>query len=96
MDAPGDDQQQEGLDLHAQVDKAMGVIAPAALEGPALVTGWCVVVEAIDQQGHPQLVVLGRAEQPYWRSLGMLTAAHDQIRGDAAYSEWNGDEESSS
>lgn len=45
----------------------------------ALLTGWVIVAEWIDENGDPSLTAFARERMPYWRIDALLDAASDEI-----------------
>lgn len=48
----------------------------------ALLTGWVVIAEWIDDQGDPDLTAFAREGMPYWRINALLEAAPMEIMYD--------------
>lgn len=45
----------------------------------AILTGWVVVAEWVDENGEPAMSAYAREGMPYWRIDGLLSAAPDQF-----------------
>lgn len=45
----------------------------------AILTGWVLIAEWIDENGNPAMSAHAREGMPYWRIDGLLSAAPDQF-----------------
>lgn len=45
----------------------------------AILTGWVLIAEWIDEDGEPSMSAYAREGMPYWRIDGLLSAAPDQF-----------------
>lgn len=51
-------------------------------EGAALITGWVLVAEIMDDEGVPDLASFAAEGMPYWKINGLLDAAPDVMAYD--------------
>lgn len=45
----------------------------------AILTGWVVIAEWVNEDGEPAMSAYAREGMPYWRIDGLLSAAPDQF-----------------
>lgn len=71
------------MDIGEALTGAVSSCLAAEGEGPApMVTGWCLVVETIDDDGETWLHKYAMPGQKSWRGLGMMRAYTADLEAD--------------
>jgi hypothetical protein len=80
MDEPDVDRDSESLfDVEQKIEQAIKAYDAEAGGGNALLMGWVVVAEWVDDDGDPNLTAFARERMPYWRIDALLQAGKDEI-----------------
>lgn len=66
-------------DLEKHLESAIIAYDREADGQNALLTGWVVIAEWIDEDGEPAMSAYAREGMPYWRIDGLLSSAPDQF-----------------
>jgi len=66
-------------DAETQIEAAIKAYEHESGGDGALITGWVVVVEWIDENGDPALSAFAREGMPYWRIDSLLEAAPEAM-----------------
>jgi len=62
------------FDAEMRLEEAIRAYETETESGNVLLTGWVVVAEWIDENGHPSLSAFAREGMPYWRIDALLEA----------------------
>ena len=65
-----------------QIENAIRAYDRETTDGNALLVGWVVVAEWIDENGDPALTAFAQERMPYWRINALLEAAPNEIAYD--------------
>jgi hypothetical protein len=66
-------------DAENVLEKAIIAFDKKAYAGNAILTGWVMIAEWIDENGDPALSAFAREGMPYWRIDGLLASAPEQL-----------------
>lgn len=69
-------------DAETQIETAIKAYEKESGGDGALITGWVVVVEWIDENGDPALSSFARENMPYWRIDALLDAGPEAMMYD--------------
>ena len=61
------------------LEKAIIAFDNESGNGNAILTGWVIIAEWIDEDGDPALSAYAREGMPYWRIDGLLSSAPNQF-----------------
>jgi len=75
-------------DAEKMIEDAIRAYDADTDSGNALLLGWVVVAEWIDENGDPAISAFAREGMPYWRIDGLMSAAPETL----AYIEYEDDE----
>lgn len=67
------------FDVEQKIEEAIKAYDHAEGSGNALLLGWVVVAEWVDEDGDPNLTAFARERMPYWRINALLEAGRDEI-----------------
>jgi hypothetical protein len=67
------------FDAETAIENAIRAYDKETLGTGALLTGWVVIAEWIDEDGHPDLTAFAREGMPYWRINSLIEAAPMEI-----------------
>jgi hypothetical protein len=80
MDDSDLDRDAESLfDVEQKIEQAIKAYDEETGGENALLMGWVVVAEWVDQDGEPNLTAFARERMPYWRIDALLQAGKDEI-----------------
>lgn len=77
------------FDVEQQIESAIKAYDKAEGGENALLMGWVVVAEWVDEDGDPNLTAFARERMPYWRINALLEAGHAEI----IYDDWDWDDD---
>jgi len=67
------------FDAETAIENAIRAYDKETLGTGALLTGWVVIAEWIDEDGDPDLTAFAREGMPYWRINSLIEAAPMEI-----------------
>ena len=67
------------FDAETAIENAIRAYDKETLGTGALITGWVVIAEWIDEDGDPDLTAFAREGMPYWRINSLIEAAPMEI-----------------
>lgn len=67
------------FDAETALEKAIRAYDKETDGSGALLTGWVIIAEWIDADGHPALTAFAREGMPYWRINALIDAAPMEI-----------------
>ena len=67
------------FDAETRIEQAIRAYDKETLGNGALLTGWVIIAEWVDEDGHPDLTAFAREGMPYWRINSLIEAAPMEI-----------------